>query len=134
MSASSRQLVERAIEREPRLTYFGLGVYAEKRKQSADVDREFDLLRTQLLSPEGLAEVALCEQWLIEGQNLDDRGSYGLKHDVENWADAYISNGALIAAALGLGYEYVVSGPNVVLSVASTRTPHGPRLLSHLGR
>lgn len=119
MSASSRQLIERAIEREPRLTYFGIGVYAENRKRAADVDREFNLLRTQLLSPEGLAEVDLCERWLSEGQDLDKRNSYGLKHEVENWADAYISNGALIAAALGLGYEYAVSGPNVVLSVAS---------------
>ena len=121
MSASSRQLIEWAIEREHQLTYFGIGVYAEKRKQAADVDCEFYLLRAQLLSPEGLAEVDLCQQWLSEGQDLDERGSYGLKHDVENWADAYISNGALIAAVLGLGlgYEYVVVGPNVVLSVAS---------------
>ena len=32
-------------------------------------------------------------------------GSYGLKHMAEKWAGAYISNGALIAAALSLGYE-----------------------------
>ena len=123
MSASSRQLIGLAIEREPRLTYFGIGVYAENRKRATDVDREFKFLRAQLLSPAGLAEVALCEQWLSEGQDLDDRGSYGLKHDVENWADAYISNGALIAAVLGLGYEYAVSGPNVVLSAGTTARP-----------
>ena len=63
----------------------------------------------------GLAEVALCEQWLSEGQDLNDRSSYGLKHDVENWPDTYISNGALIAAALGMGYKYEVAGSNVVL-------------------
>ena len=33
------------------------------------------------------------------------QGSYGLKHTAEKWAGAYISNGALIAAALALGYE-----------------------------
>ena len=54
---------------------------------------------------------------------FDGRGSYGLKHDVENWSDTYISNGALIAAALGLSCEYEVAGPNLVLSAGTLRRP-----------
>ena len=47
--------------------------------------------------------------------------SYGLKHKAEEWAGEYISNGALIAAAIHLGirYERDKDSPNVVLAVSS---------------
>lgn len=116
MAGSPGDLVRRAIQREPRLTYFGLGVFDEKNKRPTEIKREFGHWRAHLLSPLGLAEVALCAQWLRTEGAVDARNSYGLKHDVENWADVYVSNGALIAAALGLGFEYERAGPNVVLA------------------
>ncbi len=106
-------LIEKAICREPLLTAFGLGVYPEHRP---DAMLEFIRSRDRLRSSEGFLEVALCVQWLQSGRSVDGRNSYGLKHEIENHFGVYICNGALIAAALGLGYEYEVAGPNVVLS------------------
>ncbi len=48
---------------------------------------------------------------------------YGLKHEVESWAGTYTSNGALIAAALRLGFKCHAAGPNVVLTVGATARP-----------
>lgn len=45
------------------------------------------------------------------------RGSYGLKHDAERYAGTYISNGALIAAAVELGFRVspIAKSPNAYL-------------------
>lgn len=101
-----KTLVLRAIERQPDLTYFGVGTYD---------GRDFDHLRSVLLSHVGLLEVLICAQWLRDATG--ERNSYGLKHDVENEFGVYIANGSLIAAALGMGIEYRVEGPNVVLTL-----------------
>ena len=107
-------LAQKAISLEPRLTAFGLGVYGKHRR---DAVQEFIRSRDRLLSQDGLLEVAYCAQWLREGHATGDRCSYGLKHEVENYYDVYITNGALIAAALGMGFDYRVVGPNVVLAL-----------------
>lgn len=65
-------------------------------------------------APDG-AQVALAKKWLAANFTRADRwrrsgshgfgiGSYGLKHDCEKAVGAYVSNGALIAAALALGF------------------------------
>ncbi len=51
------------------------------------------------------------------GHASGERCSYGLKHEVENHYGVYITNGSLIAAALGMGFDYRVDGPNVVLAL-----------------
>ena len=43
-------------------------------------------------------------------------GSYGLKHEAERYLDAYISNGAFIAAACLEGYAIEREGPNACFS------------------
>ena len=51
--------------------------------------------------------------------------SYGLKHRAEEWAGLYICNGAMIAAALMLGWKVKrdpISGLN-----ATVWPPHGFR-------
>ncbi|WP_182375311.1 hypothetical protein [Pseudomonas putida] len=45
-------------------------------------------------------------------------GSYGLKHTVERLVGNYISNGALICAAIALGFTTKHSGPNVLVGVS----------------
>jgi hypothetical protein len=60
-------------------------------------------------------------------------GSYWVKHLAEHWAGDYISNGALIAAALGLGYQArrsMEGGPNCIFNLAVDRIgrPIGPEL------
>jgi len=53
--------------------------------------------------------------------NRKSGSSYGLKHKAEKWAGDYISNGALIAAALHLGiqFEQIPDTQNVYLAVSS---------------
>lgn len=107
-------LAQRAISLEPRITAFGLGIYGRCTRDPAE---EFTRSRNRLLSREGLLEIALCAQWLRDGHATGERGSYGLKHEVENHYGVYVTNGSLIAAALGMGLEYRVAGPNVVLAL-----------------
>ena len=47
-------------------------------------------------------EVAICREFLrlCVKTKTPRRGSYGLKHEIENWAGEYVSNGACIAAAI----------------------------------
>ena len=69
-------------------------------------------------------EIALCEKWLYEFAQPQKRfnerfSSYGLKHQVEKWAGEYVSNGALIFAALSLKFPVKVidEGPNAIFGI-----------------
>jgi hypothetical protein len=64
-----------------------------------------------------IEEVNECLDWLSDIRMIKticySRGSYGLKHDVENDCGRYISNGAFIMAALMRGYPMRRNdGPN----------------------
>ena len=68
---------------------------------------DFDSHRADLLHPNGVAYFENARAWLsvvparaAPNQECD---SYLLKHVVEHWCGTYVSNGALIAAALHLG-------------------------------
>jgi hypothetical protein len=55
------------------------------------------------------AQVSICRRWIEEfcvpAKTVKEyKGSYGLKHDVERWANEYVSNGAFIQAAHDLGF------------------------------
>ncbi len=67
-------------------------------------------------------EVILCRKWiqLRADKSLGVRAranSYVLKHEVEHWVEKvsgrhhYISNGAFIAAAIELGYDWCPANP-----------------------
>lgn len=72
-------------------------------------------------------EVELCQQWLvmhpISGRERY-RHSHQLKHQVEEWVEAHISNGALIQAALNLGYKHFRRGPDSVFR-NTAKAEHG---------
>lgn len=117
--------MERAIQREPRVTHLGVGVLDERRKSPAAISEDFARGREMLLSDRGLQEVAICASWLELQQPIKtivrDRTSYGYKHDVEKWSGEYVSNGALIAAALGMGLDFKQDhpgSPNVMLNLS----------------
>jgi hypothetical protein len=48
-----------------------------------------------------------------------DFDSYGLKHCAETWGGAYVGNGALIAAALHLGFIVEATGRNALINAAA---------------
>lgn len=71
-------------------------------------------------------EMDLCKFWISKYIDRSkkvnkNRSSYGLKHCVEDWAGVYIPNGAFILAAVELGFEYSVTGPNSHFNMRFTR-------------
>ena len=124
----ARELLARALEHEPRLTHFGIGVFEEgRRRQEAAksgngidaINREFQEERLALAKH--LDEIAACADWIkrqrrIVSFNLKHT-SYGYKHLVERWFAGrgpyqYVANGSFIAAALGLGFDGMLSSPD----------------------
>lgn len=86
-------------------------------------------------------EVEICRTFLARCERVahPQRGSYGFKHVIQSWAGEYVSNGALIRAALDLGIECVVQrgNPNAILAVGkrsvklALATPPGPITVPH---
>jgi len=129
----AKALLLAALDREPRLTHFGLGIFDESRKRldclksgsSFDsVDVEFACERQALV--DHLEEIAACADWIRRQEKTKSfnmrRTSYSYKHAVERWfkhrggPHLYVSNGSFIAAALGLGFDAKPSeafSPNV---------------------
>jgi len=81
----------------------------------------FDDARAELRS-EGVSYFLRAVDWLdhIPKRKSVNYGSYDLKHQAERWAHDYVSNGALIAAAIHLGFkvERIPGTPNALISVA----------------
>ena len=147
-------LVRRAIERLPRLTYFGVGIGEENRrrrelqregKSLAPLEAEFQKSQADLLTENALEEVAACADW-VKRQRIVKRWSastsYCFNHGVEYWFDArsdqhlYIGNGAFIAAALGLEMEFRIAdwgSPNVVFKFSKTTSELGRDQLREKG-
>jgi hypothetical protein len=101
------------MERQPTLTIEGFGVGLSKRSL-CDM-RQFLVAATEQI------DAALA---YLKAGAPDNRApsagmySYGLKHCAENWAGHYISNGAMIAAALMLGWKVKRAwndGPNATI-------------------
>ena len=117
------RLINAALQHEPRLCHFGLGVYDERRKLRdlgpAAVADELAAERDSLCrSP---SEVAAAADWIAcqeRSPNWNEKhSSYGYKHCVEQWFrgrghGVYVANGAFIAAAIGLGWQHRAVGPN----------------------
>jgi hypothetical protein len=127
--AEAEPFLRKALELEPRLTHFGLGIFDESKKRleaarrgksTQDLDDEFVRERQGL--HEHLDEIAACADWIkrqirIKTFNTHST-SYGYKHMVERWFRGkvgpyvYVANGSFIAAALGLGYPLKPSDSN----------------------
>lgn len=68
--------------------------------------------------------VVIARHWLNHyerSKNISERhSSYGCKHFAERWADCYVSNAALIAAAAGMGIRQRpthLGSPNTYLAL-----------------
>lgn len=82
------------------------------------------------LQSDGISYFIRAVEWLrhIPRRKTVSLGSYWLKHQAERWAGDYISNGALIAAAIHLGFrvERIFETPNALINVAGrTKWPSG---------
>lgn len=120
----TREEAERAIETVmsewPNLTCWGF---------SSPMDDGFAKARDELRS-DGISYFIHAVDWLrhIPKRKTVNLGSYWLKHQAERWAGDYVSNGALIAAAIHLRFrvEREAGAPNAFINVAAhSKWPSG---------
>jgi hypothetical protein len=97
---------DRVVEAEPRLSSNGMGLSQGNAATLDERRAQFDDHRRSLRNSAPM--VVRVYLWLdanIGKIKTPSRGSYGMKHVVENSLGEYVSNGELIAAALMAGYS-----------------------------
>lgn len=119
-----------AVREIPSLTPFGIGVhYAYHRNGREYADLEIQRQQAELSTERALRMICSCVDWIKThptGFN-PKRSSYFSKHLVEQWRrdagdlDPYVHNGCFIAAAVGLGLNFKVDGPNAVFRFPTLR-------------
>lgn len=111
----------RAMGKLPELTDYGVGIYAPHLLTPQERIEEFQRERERLTTR--LEMFQTCCYWLALCQRSKTiypyRGSYGLKHDVENFFGVYVTNGAFIAAVIhsGIMYRVYPGRPNVGVGI-----------------
>lgn len=114
--------IEDAKQRFDRLTDFGFGVYDERSLCAAERAQKLEEER-QAFSPEQVA-TAIAFLRHCEPTKTLNSDSYSLKHKAEKWGakngyESYVTNGALIVAAVYLGFPVAHStGPNASIGVS----------------
>jgi hypothetical protein len=118
-------MVDRAIVKIPNLTTFGVGIsYHFHRDGKEAVAEQIKEQQAALYKDACLRMIAVCADWIklrLLRKSFDPRiSSYGLKHLVEEYRegrgdpDWYVTNGCFIVDGVGLGFDFSVTGPNVV--------------------
>ena len=115
--------MDKALSVFPKLKRHGLRAYTDDPAEDSD-----------LYSDKFLDEVETCARWLEQQTKIKSinrkHTSYGYKHSVERWVDSYsdvhqyISNGAVIAAAVGLGFDVKrqnPGSPNAAINISERR-------------
>ncbi len=116
----SRDQIQKAIDKLPEPTDFGVGVYNGRRLHAAEYESKFRADRETLLNSTG-AFVKTC-QWLEKIEKIktinNKHSSYGLKHLAEEEI-GYITNGVFIAA-IHCGFEFKIhrNSPNVAFNMS----------------
>jgi len=124
-----------ALEKEPYLIDFGIRCsFHVDRKLSAAENKELFHNQRKSFARSGYREFSVCCEWLrgcSKRKTINTSiSSYRLKHMVEAWAkmvgleDYYVSNGAFIAAAIHMGFDWKADfdSPNVRFNI-SKRSP-----------
>jgi hypothetical protein len=102
--------IQAVIDRLPRLTYLGIGVFDERKLPAEERQAKFlELQRTLLDSEEECTRVCgwLAPMGKTKTMN-PHHSSYRLKHLAENATGDYVSNGAFIAAAIHMGFPFTI--------------------------
>jgi hypothetical protein len=99
------------MQRYPDLTIDGLG---------GDSRPDLERRRSDLIAAHDQFERAVAWLRLVPKVQTPRRSSYYLKHAAERWAGAYVSNGALIAAAVHLGFPIERSPSHINANIGVT--------------
>ena len=118
--AEAERLLAIALAKLPNLGTFGMGVFGGPHDDRCQKLPKFIAYRAEL--SQRLDEIAAAAAWLRTQGRLKTinsrRSSYSYKHMVEDWCrevlgeHRYVSNGAFIAAAVGLGVPYRLDNYN----------------------
>lgn len=118
----SREQIQKTIDKLPRLTDFGVGLFDHGRGLSpAQFQEKFQKEQETLLNSTD-AFFKTCE-WLSEIEKIktinSKHTSYGLKHIAEKDI-GYITNGVFIAAAIHCGFDFKTraGSPNVIFNMS----------------
>lgn len=125
MQESYVQWIDAVVEKEPRLTAFGLGVHDETRLSPSQYKANFDRDRAEMYGADCEEQFEQCLRFLAHVEPTTEfnrrRASYGFKHDCERWCGRYVSNGMFIAAAIHAGFKWrrvAAASPSVVLNIS----------------
>jgi hypothetical protein len=119
-----------AVREVPQLTPFGIGVhYSYYRLSKEAVAQQIEKQQAELSTEHSLWMVASSADWIkANRRDMDhNRSSFFHSHQVEQYrrvhgdSDPYVHNGAFIAAAVGLGYNWRIIGPNAIFKRPSLR-------------
>jgi hypothetical protein len=99
-------LIHSVLEREPDLTWLGYrGGFDRSENFVFETERARTLKRSRHLCGEVFRAIKYLDVIPANCRHrMRVRSSYGLKHFAENWAGDYVSNGAMIIAALHRGF------------------------------
>jgi len=129
MTVFTQEDLLNAIEKEPLLTNFGIGIFQSGEKMTIE-ERQEEFQKERELLKDNLEQFQICCNWLTLCQkrktvNLNIDSSYGLKHRVENHFKSYVSNGSFIAAIIYLEIPYKIypSRPNINVALSSKLPP-----------
>jgi len=117
-----RQDIQKAIDKLPELTDFGVGIYEHGRKLSLAKRKQKFRESQEILLNSTNSFKKTCA-WLSSIQKIKSinlkRTSYGLKHIAEKDI-GYITNGVFIAAAIHCGFDFKVAhnSPNVMFNMS----------------
>jgi hypothetical protein len=124
----NREDIAKVIQREPRLTSHGLGIFhypGQKPPSHHSLYQAFLAEQEELLNAEKKC-TAICA-WLtgvVTRKTINSKvGSYGLKHLCEREIGQYVTNGELIAACIHMGLTFTQEGfrsPNVCFNISSS--------------
>ena len=124
--SEARALLRCAMALQPRLTRTGIGLLNEEFKRAAII--ELELFEERIALESHVEAVAACADWIKLQRRVNtfaEQTSFKRKTNVETWFQLRngpplgISNGAFIAAALGLDIEGRIhrGGPNMLFKL-----------------
>ena len=117
------------LARFPDLTAPGFDSYYSTQQERRNARRAWKGLppetcrpSTPITDPGVRGQISIARQFIREVGNRRktinrNHGSYGLKHEAEQYMHEYVSNGAFIAAAHLEGYSIERDGPNACFSM-----------------
>jgi hypothetical protein len=118
----SNEDLECIMDRYPDLSSFGFGVFELEEQPLSDDERAKRLAQNRQTLLEHVDECSFICGWLAQLAKSDSinrrHSSYSLKHCIEPLYNGHVFNGALIAAAIHMGFDVKRSGNSAYFNIS----------------